>query len=159
MSDEPLSVIELEENLADVEKPPVLPAGTYLGEVQEVSVETSQKGNQYFSVSFVIPTNEIPSNMTDFFEDGCRLYYNRLLVPTKGNRRALFNLRKFIEALGLDSNTSAIDPNEWMGRSANLRVTNSKYQGEDRAEISAVESDDGAGEDEPEVKQKRTRRK
>jgi hypothetical protein len=52
----------------------------------------------------------------------------------------MFNLRKFIEALGLDSNTTTIDPNEWMGRPARLHVVMGKWQGEERAEIRAVEA-------------------
>jgi hypothetical protein len=52
----------------------------------------------------------------------------------------MFNLRKFIEALGLDSNTTTIDPNEWMGRTARLHVVMGKWQGEERAEVRAVEA-------------------
>lgn len=144
-SDEPLGIIELDENLADVDKPPEVPAGAYIGEVQDVQINTSQnKGNKYFAVKFVIPPDELPADLRDDFPDGAVLYWNRNLVPTKADRRAKFNLRKLIEALGLDSNVSTVDPNEWMGRPAKLRIVMGKWQGEDRAEIRSVEPAESA---------------
>lgn len=120
---EDLDVIELEESLADVEKPAELPAGLYVGEVQDVQVATSAKGNLYYSVRFFIPPDEIPADIQDQFEDGTSLFWNRQIKPRDGkDRRALFNLRRFVEALGLDANTTSIDPNDWMGQRARLRV-------------------------------------
>lgn len=160
---EPLGLIELDESLADVEKPAEIAAGVYVGEVQDVQIQQSQKGNRYFAIKFVIPPDELPADIRDDFEDGAILYWNRNIVPNGRDRRALFNLRKLVEAFGLDSNTNAIDPNEWMGRKARLRVVMGKWQGEDRAEIKAVEAaeraapargkgkaaDDGEGDAEP----------
>lgn len=137
---EPLGLIELDESLADVEKPAEIAAGVYTGEVQDVQIQQSQKGNRYFAIKFVIPPDELPADIRDDFEDGAILYWNRNIVPNGRDRRALFNLRKLVEAFGLDSNTNAIDPNEWMGRKARLRVVMGKWQGEDRAEIRAVEA-------------------
>lgn len=139
--DEPLGVIELDENLSDVEKPKDIPPGRYNGEVQDVQEATSAKGNTYFAIQFRIPPSELPADVAEEYEDGAVLYWNRILKPRgKTDRRALFNLRKFIEALGLDPNTSTIDPNEWMGQTARLQVATGKYQGEDRAEIRSVEA-------------------
>lgn len=137
---EPIGIIELDDNLADVEKPAELPAGTYEGEVQDVQTPTSGKGNKYFAIKFVIPPDEIPADLRDDFPDGATLYWNRQIVPTKNDRRAKYNLRRLIEALGLDSNTTSVDPNEWMGRRARLRVVMGKWQGEDRAEIRSIEA-------------------
>jgi len=140
-NDEPMGMIELDENLADVEKPKEVPPGKYTGEVQSVEEKPSAAGNTYFAVQFRIPPDELPADVADQYEDGCLLYYNRIIKPRgKSDRRALFNLRKFIEALGLDSNTTTIDPNDWMGRQARLHVRMGKYQGEERAEIAAVEA-------------------
>lgn len=138
--EETLGIIELVSNLADVEKPPELPAGNYTGEIQDVQTGTSQKGNQYFNIKFVIPPKEIPADLQDDFEDGAVMYYNRIIVPKGKDRRALFNLRKFIEAIGLDANTTSVDPNEWMGQTARLKVVMGSYQGEARSEIKSVES-------------------
>lgn len=140
-NDEPMGVMELDENLADVEKPKEVPPGKYTGEVQSVEEKPSAAGNTYFAVQFRIPPDELPADIADQYEDGSLLYYNRIIKPRgKTDRRALFNLRKFIEALGLDSNTTTIDPNDWMGRQARLMVRMGKYQGEERAEIGSVEA-------------------
>lgn len=140
---ETLGLIELEDNLSDAEKPPELPAGNYTGEIQSIEVATSQKGNEYFAIAFKIAPSEIPADMQDDFEDGATLFYNRIVKPKKGDRRALYNLRQFIEKIGLDSNTNVIDPNSWMGQEARLKVVHEKYQGESRAQIKSIESAEG----------------
>jgi hypothetical protein len=150
MQDDPesLDIIELEESLADVERPAELPAGLYVGEIQDVQVATSAKGNTYYSVRFVIPPDEIPADIQEDFEDGASLFWNRQIKPRDGkDRRALFNLRKFIEAIGLDAATTSIDPNEWIGCRARLRVRQGVNPRDlaagKRAEIAAVEPLEG----------------
>src|SRR5580765_1970668 len=140
LPDEPMGIIELDESLADVEKPKEIPPGKYTGEIQDVQEATSGKGNTYFAIQFRVPPDELPADVADQYEDGAVLFWNRVLKPKSGtDRRALFNLRKFIEALGLDANTTTIDPNDWMGRPARLHVVSGRYNGEERAEIRAVE--------------------
>lgn len=140
-NDEPMGIIELDENLSDVEKPKEIPPGKYLGEVQDVQEMTSAKGNNYFAIQFRVAPDELPADVAEQYEDGAVLFWNRIIKPRgRSDRRALFNLRKFIEALGLDPNTTTIDPNDWMGRQARLIVRTGKYLGEERAEISAVEA-------------------
>lgn len=139
--DEPMEILELEENLADAEKPKEIPAGKYLAEIQSVEKATSGKGNSYFAIQFRIPPDELPADIAEQYEEGAVLFYNRVMVPKgRADARSLFNLKKFVQALGLDTNITTIDPNEWMGRPARLIVKNGRYQGEDRAEISAVEA-------------------
>lgn len=138
--DEGLGIIELEQNLSDVEKPIELPEGLYTAEIQDVQIGVSQKGNRYFAIKFVVPTDGISPEVADQFEDGAALYYNRVVVPNGKDRRALFNLRKFLEAIGVDSNTTSIDPNEWMGCQARIKVKHETYQGETRAQIKSIES-------------------
>ncbi len=141
--DDEMGIIELEQNLSDVEKPPELPAGLYEAEIQDVTIGTSQKGNRYFNIKFVVAPDQISADVAEDFEEGANLYYNRVIVPEGRDRRALFNLRKFMEAIGLDANTTQIDPNQWMGCKARLKVVHEKYQGETRAQIKAVESAEG----------------
>lgn len=144
MADEPLGVIELESNLAEVEKPPEVPAGLYVAEVQDVQIPTSGKGNDYFAVKFVIPSDELPADVAENYPDGAVLYYNRVIVPKGNDRRAMFNLKQFMTALGLGLNTTTVDPNEWMGQRARIRVKMGKWQGEERAEIQSVEKAEAA---------------
>jgi hypothetical protein len=136
---EMLGLIQLDENLSDIEKPPDVPPGPYIAEVQDVQIGHSAAGNDYFSVRFVIPADELPADVREHYEDGAILFWNRNIVPKSGSdRRALFNLRKLVESLGLPTNTSAVDPNEWMGRKARLQVRAGQYLGETRAEIASV---------------------
>jgi hypothetical protein len=139
--DEDLGVLELEDNLHDVEKPAEVPAGVYTAEVQDVQKQTSAgKGNQYYAIKLVIPEGELPADIRDDFPDGAVLYWNRQLVPKKGDRRSLFNLRKLIEAFGLDSNTNTIDPNDWMGCRCRVKIRHRPWEGEMRAEIGSIEA-------------------
>lgn len=158
MSDNELGIIELEANLADVEKPLELPPGVYVGEIQDVSMKASQAGNQYFNVKFVVAPDQVPAELVEQFEDGAVLYWNRTIVPNGKDRRALFNLRKFLEAIGIESNTTSIDPNEWMGCQARLRVVNEPYQGENRASIKSIESAEAPAKPAKEVAKGRARK-
>ena len=138
--DEELSVITLEENLSDIEKPPEIPAGRYVGEVQGVEIKVSQgRGNRYFAIKFIVPTDQLPSDFAEHYEDGAVFFWNRNLVPNGKDRRALYNMRKLIEAFGLPSNTSSVDPNDWMGCRARLNIVHDRYQGETRAQIKSIE--------------------
>ena len=139
-NDEMMGIIELDENLADVEKPKEIPPGKYVGEIQDVQEATSGKGNTYFAIQFRVAPDELPADVAEQYEDGAVLFWNRIIKPRgRSDRRALFNLRKFIEALGLDPNTTTIDPNDWMGRQARLMVRMGRYNNEERAEIGSVE--------------------
>lgn len=153
MADEPLSMLQLDINLADAEKVPEVPAGKYVAEVQNVEVRTSQAGRQYWSIKFVIPQEELPNSVAEFYEDGAVLYWNRQLVPQGNDRRFIFNLQQLYRNLGLDTNLTSIDPNEWMGRRTKLVVRMGQYQGEPRAEIASMEP---ADEDAP-VRQEPTK--
>lgn len=144
--DTELSIVELEENLEDVEKPKELPNGVYKAEIQDVQQATSQKGNDYYSIRFVIPPTEIPADFQDEYPDGAQLTYNRVLVPIANNRRSLFNFKQFLKSIGLTSTGSTFDPNEWMGREARVVVRQSKYQGEMRAGIAAIEQPASGGD-------------
>jgi hypothetical protein len=137
---EDVDIIELEDSLADVEKPKELRPGVYLGEVQDVQKQTSGKGNQYYAIKIVIAPDEVPADTRDDFPDGVILYWNRQVVPKKGDRRALFNMRKLYEAMGLSSNVTVIDTSEWMGCQVRVRVRHKPWEGELRAEIQSLEA-------------------
>lgn len=136
-----LDILELEDNLSDVEKPAELPPGMYTAEVQDVQTAISQgKGNKYYAIRLHVPADEISADVKDDFPDGATLSWNRQIVPKKGDRRSLYSLRKLIEAMGLNPNTTTIDPNEWMGCHVRIKVRHKPYEGEMRAEISAIEA-------------------
>jgi hypothetical protein len=142
---EPLGVIEFEDNLSEVDKPPEIPAGKYQAEVQDIQIQTSQKGNRYFAIKLVIPPDELAADISDNFPDGAVLYWNRQVVPGKGDQRAMFNLRRLMEALGLETNTTTFDPNDMMGAQCTVRVRHRQWEGENRAEVAAIEAAEGGG--------------
>jgi hypothetical protein len=136
---EELGIISLDVNLADVERPPEVPVGRYIGEVQSVEQKTSGAGNEYFAIRILVPNENIPAEVAEHYEDGALFFYNRLLVPKPGDRRSLWNLRQFVEKLGLDSNTNEINPNEWMNQTVGLVVGMEKNQdGELRSAVKSL---------------------
>lgn len=142
---EPLEIFDLDESLGDAEKPPELPNGTYLAEVQDVQDATSAAGNPYWAVRFRVPPSECPPEIAEAFEDGVILTYSRLMKPKKGDARARYNLKQFYIALGLNPNVTSIDPTSWMGQPARIVVKQQPYQNEMRAGIVSIE----AGEEKP----------
>ena len=173
MADEELDIISLDMNLSDVERPPDVPVGRYIGEIQNIEVKTSGQGNDYFAMRVLIPAEGIPADIAEHYEDGALFYYNRLLVPKGNDRRALWNLRQFVEKLGLSTDTDEIDPNEWMNQSIGIVVgTEKNLEGETRSAIRSLfaaeegvpqvekeEPDEDEGEGEGEVEEKPTKRK
>jgi hypothetical protein len=155
---EELGIIQLDQNLSDVERPPEIPVGRYVGEIQSVEQKTSGAGNEYFALQIVVPNENIPAEVAEHYEDGARFYYNRLLVPKPGDRRSLWNLRQFVEKIGLDSNTNEINPNEWMNCMVGLVVGMEKNQdGELRSTVKSLFTAEEAPareeeDDEPEEK-------
>lgn len=138
MSESELSMIELDEDLGDIEKPPELPAGKYRGEVVSVEAKKSGKGNDYYEIGIKVPPNEIPAQVAEHFEDGALMFWNRQLVVHAGSdRRTKYNLRKLVESMGLELGKT-IDPNEWMGANIGIVVRHGQYQGETRAEIGSL---------------------
>jgi len=138
MSDEEIDIIEIDEELGEAEAPPELSDGKYVGEINDVQIATSGKGNEYYAIKVVVPPENIPASIAEHYEDGAMFYYNRLLVYRgKGaNRRNLVNIRKFYEAMGLDTAIKTIDPNEWMGREIGCVIRMGKdLDGNPRAEI------------------------
>jgi hypothetical protein len=136
---EEVGIITLDTNLSDVERPPEIPVGRYVGEIQSVEQKTSGAGNEYFAIRILVPAENIPAEVAEHYEDGALFFYNRLLVPKPGDRRSLWNLRQFVEKIGLDSNTNEINPNEWMNQSIGLVVGMEKnLEGELRSAVKSL---------------------
>jgi hypothetical protein len=154
---EELGIIQLDMNLSDVERPPEIPVGRYVGEIQSVEQKTSGAGNEYFAIRILVPNENIPAEVAEHYEDGALFFYNRLLVPKPGDRRSLWNLRQFVEKLGLSADTNEINPNEWMNQSVGLVVGMEKnLDGELRSAVKSLfaAEEAPAREEEPEEEEK-----
>ena len=86
-----------------------------------------------------MPSDNIPAEVAEHYEDGALFFYNRLLVPKGNDRRSLWNLRQFVEKIGLNSNTNEIDPNEWMNQNVGLVIGMEKnLEGELRSGVKSL---------------------
>lgn len=134
-----IGIIELEGNLDETEEPQLLPPKWYVAQVTNVSAPTSKKGNRYFSVELTIFPDQYPPDYdVDNAPDGKKFYYNRLSMPGR-DRRSRWNMREFLRKLGLPTNTTQINPDDWMGAKVKAKVTHSTYQGEKRDEVRELE--------------------
>ena len=80
-NDDPMGIIELEDSLSDVEKPKEIPAGKYVGEIQDVQENTSAKGNTYYAIQFRVAPDELPADIAEEYEDGALLVLQSSIKP------------------------------------------------------------------------------
>lgn len=132
-----LDILELDQNLEDYDEPELLPPAYYVGEIQSVEIRQNQAGTgKYFAIKFIVPPEKFPASYdVENWPEGCPLFYNLVRVPKAGDRRALSNLRKFMQKIGVSVSTNQIDPNSWIGQTAKLKVVHSEYQGVTRENI------------------------
>jgi len=131
------TVFEFAADISTQEAPPPLPPKTYVGEITAAQAKKSPKGNVYIEVEFTIQPDQFPLDYAATQKDPQKLYYRRLVVSPDTDR-SRYALRKFSEAIRAVA-SRRVDINDWVGKVANLKVKATKYMGEDRAEIDAVE--------------------
>lgn len=131
------SVFEFAADISTQEAPPPLPPRTYVGEVSGATAKQSNRGNTYIDVEFTIMPDQFPLDFGETQKEPVKLHYRRLVVMPDTDRNR-FQIRKFTEALRVAA-TRRLDINDFVGKVANLKVKSTKYMGEERAEIDAVE--------------------
>lgn len=123
------SVIELGTNLEDVVAPPPLPPGQYRATVMSVTPTVSQtSGNLYGKTVFKIDTSQYPVDYApDNAPNGKSLTYNRIVIDPKvlrSNKRAMFTLRQWYEALGLPLAVTSVNVQDWIGQEVLVTISN-----------------------------------
>lgn len=132
------SIVELDENLADIEAPPMLPRNRYLATIVAVEEKTSGKGNRYYSQLLKIGPEVFPHDFPDdVYPEGLDLYYNMIVKPK--TQRQKFAVKQWLTILGLDTNTSRFNPSDWVGKEVMVTVGWGTYQGRTREEIASVQ--------------------
>lgn len=117
-----------------------IPEGNYVVSVNDASIETSSKNNEYIKFEFEVIEGS---------HKGAKLYHNCSLQP-----QALFNLKGVLEALGFTIPTKAfdLDLSELLGLECEVEVGHETYEGKKRARIlefiSSDEEEDDDDEDE-----------
>lgn len=134
------TIVELDMNLEDMEDFEILPDGNYPGTITLAEMRTSPKGNDYYYVTFKIDADDFPADYAvENAPEGINLTYARVQKPTPTNRRSVTAVKKFMAALGLSLKTSTINPGEWEGRKASLKVGHGDFNGEQVNQIVSVE--------------------
>ena len=123
-----------------------IPEGEYVVSVNDASIESSSKGNDYIKFEFEVIEGS---------HKGAKLYHNCSLLP-----QSLFNLKNVLEALGFEIPTKAfdLDLSDLLGLECEVEVGHETYEGKKKARIlefinpedSDVEEDDEEGGDEDE---------
>lgn len=131
------NVFEFAQDISTQEAPPPLPPRTYVGECSGATAKQSNRGNTYIDVEFTIQPDQFPLDFQATQKEAVKLHYRRLVVAPDTDRNR-YNIRKFSEALRVPV-SKRLDINDFVGKVANLKVKSTKYMGEERAEIEAVE--------------------
>lgn len=131
-----VSIIEFSEDISTAEAPLPLPVGEYIATIEAVETRESAKGNLMIPVTFRISPDDYPADYNaENNPDGVTLRYFRLMAEETPRNK--YNLRKFCEAIGAKMG-KRIDPSEWLGLTAKLKIRHEKYEGEDRASIESI---------------------
>mgnify|MGYP000028131505 CR=1 FL=1 len=135
MSDNP-SIISYTTNLADQEAVAPLPASDYVGTIEKAENKKSEKGNGYLALTVNIPAEQFPADYdAQGQDDGVNLVFRGL--STEDAARPRYRMRMFLESVGMVP-SNEIDINDLIGRTVNVTVGHSTYEGETRAEIKRI---------------------
>lgn len=118
-----------------------IPDGTYVFEVEEITLEKSEEGNDYLKWVF---------KGIEGKAKGSKLWDNTSLQP-----QALWRLKGLLEALGVEVPDDEMDLelDEYVGMTTAIDVANEKYQGKDKPRavgFHAAEDAEGEEDGEPE---------
>lgn len=116
-----------------------IPEGEYVVSVNDASIESSSKGNDYIKFEFEVIGGS---------HKGAKLYHNCSLLP-----QALFNLKNVLEALGFDIPTKAfdLDLSDLLGLECEVEVGHETFEGKKKARIlEFINPEDSDGEDDDE---------
>lgn len=139
MSEE--SIVELDMNLADYDDFEPLPAGEYPATVTLSEMRTSDKGNDYYYLTFQVHPDDYPADYpVENAPEGTNLVYARVQKPDPRNRRSITNVKNLMRALGCDIKVSVINPGEWEGKKAKLVLKKDNFNGMPNNSIVSIEA-------------------
>jgi hypothetical protein len=135
------TILELDMNLEDMEDFELLPDGNYPAEISQAEMRTSPKGNDYYYIIFNIHPDDFPPDYAvENAPEGIKLVYARIQKPDAGNRRSITAVKNFMRALGMSLKTSTINPGDWEGKKASLKVGHQEWNGDEINTIMGVEA-------------------
>lgn len=135
------SIIDLDMNLEDYDDFEPLPAGAYPATVTLSEMRTSDKGNDYYYLTFQIHPDDYPADYAmENAPEGTNLTFARVQKPDPRNRRSITNVKNLMRALGVNIKTSVINPGEWEGKRAKLVIKKDNFNGMPNNSIVSVEA-------------------
>lgn len=137
------TILELDHNLADYEDFQPLPKGEYPATVTLAEMRTSDKGNDYYYVTFQVHPDDFPADYAvENAPEGLNLTWARTQKPDPRNRRSITGVKNLMRALSMPLSTSVINPGEWEGKKAKLVLGTQEWQGDFVNTIIRVEAID-----------------
>lgn len=134
-------ILELDMNLEDFEDFEPLPDGAYPGTVTLAEARVSDKGNEYYYITFQVHPDDFPADYAvENAPEGLNLVYARVQKPDPKNRRSITGVKNLFRALGIPLKTSVINPGEWEGKKAKLVLGRQDWNGQEINTIKAVEA-------------------
>lgn len=135
------TILELDMNLEEYEDFEPLPDGQYPATVTLSEMRTSDKGNDYYYITFQVHPDDFPADYAvENAPEGLRLVYARVQKPDPRNRRSITGVKNLMRALGMSLKSSVINPGEWEGKKAKLVVGKQEWNGEIVNTIKGVEA-------------------
>jgi hypothetical protein len=133
----PTSIVEFSQDINDQEAPVPLPPDTYPGTCIKAETVDSKAtpGNTLLHTQWRIEPDAYPADFTEGNPDGETLSYYRVIKPETAQRR--FALKQLLLAVGITPSRS-LDPNEFIGLSGQLKISNETYEGVKRAKIDSI---------------------
>lgn len=129
MTDDDESILSLDEDFSDAERPELLPVGTYVGDIEKAVKKVSQRGSEYIALTIRIPPDQYPATFNaDENPDGVLVYYNRLQTRDENGNftsKAKYRLRQFCEAIDAPMG-KRLNIGEWVGKQIKCKIVHGK---------------------------------
>lgn len=133
------SIIEYEEDLGEAEAPVPIPEGDYPALIRGAAKKMS-KGDvpkEYVDVTFFINADQYPPDYTEGDPEGLLLNYGMGRLPTAGDTKSRWRMKKFCEAIGAELGRK-LDLNSWLDKPAIVTIKHEEYEGVQQARIVKV---------------------
>jgi hypothetical protein len=138
--DGPDTILTYSINIAEQEKPPVLPIGEYISTIRGVQKKYGKdSGRPYLTIKFVIDPDSLPADFVEAngAQEPVNVYY--MLFGCEDTPKSRFAMHSFCAAIGAPM-SDRINVAEFMDQEARIQVEHQKdlVDGSDQARVRRV---------------------
>lgn len=137
--DGPDTILEYSMNIADQEKPPVIPVGEYHATITGVQKKFGKdSGRPYLNIKFSINPDDLPADFVEAVgaQDVNNVYH--MLFGCEDTPKSRFNMHLFCAAIGAPM-SNRINVAEFMNQEARVQIEHDKgLDGSDMAKVRRV---------------------